>query len=171
MAPRVKHQLDVWVQYHRDADHGVLSYGYHYSQPHELREQRIDLKLSELPRDLKSDMNALINALLSRVPTPAVVRLPHAEVRPKITLGYFTLAIQDQRRTNELPACRLYYHEVIPELASNIEREVRVPRPEMSNAELHLAKRAAARLRKMAWEHYESRFGKYFRDRSGADPQ
>ena len=162
MSIRLKHQLDVWVQYHRDTDHGVLSYGYHYSRPHELREQRIDLKLSELPQDLWRDMNRLIESLVSRIPAPPQVRLPHAEIQPQIHLGYFTLAIQDQRRVNELPACRLYYHEVIAELRSNVEKEVRVARPEMTDVELHLARRAGARLRKMAWEHYQNRFGKYF---------
>lgn len=162
-AARIRHQLDVWVQYDREADHGVLSYAYHYSRPHELHEQRVDLTLSELPTTLLMDMNWLVDALASQIPTPRTVRLPHAEIQPTIRLGYFTLAIQDQRRAAELPSCRLYYREVVPELTSAVEKEVRITRPGMSPVELRVAMRTGARLRGMAWSHYRDRFKEYFR--------
>lgn len=115
------------------------------------RNSELNMTLSDLPCDLWRDMHDLIEALVSRIPSVPPARLPPAEIRPQLRLGYFSLAIQDHRRASELLACRLYYYESIPELPSNVEKEVRVTRSEMTDAELHLARRVGARLRKMAW--------------------
>ena len=160
---RIPHQLNVWFQCHRESDHGVLSYSYPYSGVHEIREQRLELKLSGLEQSILTGLDALIDSVVARIPPPTPVRLPHAGVRPRISFGYFTLAVQDKKRAVELPACRLYYYEEIVEIPSKVEREIRLRRHELDSKQLDLAERVGASLNKMAWQDYERRLGKYFR--------
>lgn len=157
------HQLTVWFQCHRESDHGVLSWSYPYSGPHEIGEQRMDLRLTELHERLRSPLDALIDCIAAEIPAPKPARLPHAEVTPIITFGYFTVAVQDKQREAELPACRLYYHEEIREVPTKVEKEIRRRRDKLSERQLDLIQKVASELKKMAWQDYERRFGKHFR--------
>ncbi len=125
----------------------------------------MDLRLSELSDGLRSALDALIDSIVAAIPAVEPVCLPHAEVEPTITFGYFTLAVQDRTRGAELPAYRLYYHKEIPDIPTKAEKEIRLRRDQFDDKQLDLAQKAARELRKMAWQDYERRFGKYFRDK------
>lgn len=123
----------------------------------------MNLKLSELDGDVRSSLEALIESVVARIPPVERVRLPHAKVEPMITFGYFTLAVQDPKRKAELPACRLYYHEEVREIPTKVEKEIRLEREQLDRKQLELARKVASKLKKMAWEDYKRRFGRYFR--------
>ena len=159
-----KHQHKIWIQYHLESDHAVISYGYPDSYPHRLPEQRIDIKLSKLNEDLRRNLCVLHEKVASKIPEPESVRLPHAIIKPEITYGYFTLAALDQDRANELPLCRLYYHEDVKVIPSRVEKFIRITKPEMDEELLSIAKKTSKQLRKLVWEHYKKRFEKYFID-------
>ena len=159
-----KHQHKIWIQYHLEADHAVLSYGYHESGPHQLPEQRIEMKISELDNDLRQGLNFIHDEVVSKIPEPSIVRLPHVKIKPTISFGYFTLAALDQDRADELPLCRLYYHEDIHEIPSRVEKYIRIKKPEMTDSLLKASLLVSRQLRKIVWLHYKNRFQEHFID-------
>ena len=159
---RPRHQLTVSIQYKATSDEAFLSYSYPYSSPHELREQRLEVQPSTMNLELRTTMDSLVEAVAERITVPAPVRLPHAQISPDLWLGWFTLAVQDQASSRELPACRLYYYEEIRELDSRIEKDIKLERSDLSDIELSLAQRASTMLRKLAWDDYRRRFAEHF---------
>jgi hypothetical protein len=105
--------------------------------------------------DLKNDLEALYAALRSRVPDPAAVRLPHAEVEPTIRPAGLTFVVLDQARAPQLPIARLYYYEEVLPLNSRIERRVYLEGPDWTATEMPICERVREAVRKLAWQDYE----------------
>jgi hypothetical protein len=157
----LKHQLNIHLDYGPTCPDGGLEirYGYHYSGPHQLREQVICLKQSEIAGPLRKDLAEVYSALERRIPAPENVRLPHASIRPDVKSGGLTLVVLDQARAPTLPMARLYYYEIVASLNSRIEGQVRVERDGWTPTELEICVRIAEGVRKLAWQDYERLIG------------
>jgi len=122
------------------------------------------MKISELDEDLRQGLIFIHDEVVSKIPQPSVVRLPHVKIKPKISFGYFTLAALDQDRVDELPLCRLYYNEDIDEMHSRVEKYIRIKKPEMTDSLLAASVDVSRKLRKIVWQRYKERFQKHFID-------
>jgi hypothetical protein len=157
-----KHQLSVHLDYGPTCfEPGGLEvrYGYHQSGVHELREQVIRVRASDIAPELRFDLAELYAALEKRIPIPEAVRLPHAAVQPEIQPGGLTFVVLDQSRAAALPIARLYYYEVIAPLESRVERQVRAEKPDWTDLERTVCFRVQASVRKLAWADYQRLMG------------
>ena len=157
-----KHQLNIHLDYGPNVFEpwGLeVRYGYHYSGEHQLREQVLRIPPEEIGESLTTDLAALYDALSMRILEPAMVRLPHAEIRPTIRPTGFTFIVLDQARAELLPIARLFYLEEVTPLRSRIERKVYLERADWGEKEHPLCKRVRDVVRKLAWEDYSRLVG------------
>ncbi len=157
-----KHQLNIHLDYGPQCfELGGLEvrYGYHYSGEHQLREQLVRIPAAELQPALKSELDVLYETMRQRIPEPASVRLPHAEIRPTIRPGGLTFVVLDQARATKLPIARLYYYEIIEPIRSNIERRVYLEQADWTEEELETCKGIRDKVRNIAWEDYSRLIG------------
>lgn len=146
-----------------------VRYGYRYSGPHELREQVLRVPSKDMEDDFRECLMGLYRAVERRIPTPNVVRLPHAAVTPAVESGLLTFVVLDQARASTLPFARLYYYETVAPLDSRIEREIRVERDNWTAEEIHCCFDVAHRVRKLAWRDYERLMGYHLFGNDNAD--
>jgi len=163
-----RHYLDTHIDYWLDENEQLLGpvevrYGYHYSGVHHLREQVVQVPVTGMSTAESDRLIAVYQILKGRIPAPKPVRLPHAIVAPRIKTGGLTFVAQDQRQAAILPVARLYYYEIVPELASQIERQVRLTREDWSPDEAVVARRLRAWIRAVAWRAYVVLAGPYLR--------
>lgn len=154
----IKHQLLIHVDYSPAPGGLEIRYSYPFSTPHELREQVIRVPRHEIPVAVKAELDALVEALSTRIPTSTPARLPHAEITPSIRRAITTIVIQDQR-PNRTPLARLYYLEEIKEIGSRIERQVRMEPRDFSPSERASWSRLRAAIKRIAWEDYKRLVG------------
>jgi|SRR3972149_10143605 len=157
-----KHQLNIHLDYgpHCFEQWGIeIRYGYHYSGEHQLREQVIRIGANRIDPELKKDLSSIYEALKNRIPKPEAVRLPHAEVTPKISPAGLAFVVLDQARAKALPIARLYYYEEIEPLGSRIERRIYMEKPDWKDAESEVCERVRENVRKIAWKDYEHLMG------------
>ena len=133
-----------------------VRYGYHYSGEHHLREQLVQVAVPSLTAAESELLTSVFHMVRERIPAPTPVRLPHATVVPIITLGGFTFVAHDQRQAALLPVARLCYHEDVPELASRVERQIRLTRDDWAASEMRSARRLRAWVRAVAGNHIGS---------------
>lgn len=150
---RIKHQLLIHLDYSPAPGGLEIRYSYPFSRPHELREQVIRVPRRKILVAVKVELDALVEALCTRISTPKPVRLPHAEITPSIRRAITTIVIQDQHRN--LPIARLYYLEEIKEIGSRIERQVRMEPGEFSASERKSWGRLRTNIKRIVWEDYK----------------
>jgi len=159
---RLKHQLNIHLDYgpHCFEQWGLeIRYGYHYSGEHQLREQVLRIGANHVEPELKMNLDSIYDALKNRIPEPEAVRLPHAEVKPKITPAGLTFVVLDQKRAKTLPIARLYYYEEVEPLGSRIERRIYLEKHDWTDAEREVCQRVREIVRKIAWNDYERLMG------------
>ena len=162
----IRHYLDTHVDYRVDeTTHALdtisIAYGYHYSGEHYLREQRFAVELSALTAKQQKLLLEVHGFLEARIPPLVTVRLPHATAVPRIRYGQLTFVAQDHRHSSILPVARLYYYEVIPELPSQIERQVRLESHDWSPPQAVVTRRLRAWVRAQAWRAYSEQVAGY----------
>ena len=163
----LRHQLNVHLDYGPGtAELGSLDvrYGYPHSGEHQLRDQVLVIPHSDIPQDLRRDLDAIYAALARQMSASKPVRLPHAEIVPTLRPTLLTLVVQDQSRAPQLPIARLNYHEEVAELRSRFDREVRLEGPNWSPGDLVVAQRVRAAVRKLAWQDYRRLVGHHLFD-------
>lgn len=148
----IKHQLFIHVDYSPDGLE--IRYGYPYSHPHELKEQLIRMPRNKIPPKVRSELESIVRALACRIPKPAMVRLPHAQIAPTVRHGIATIVVQDQQ-PGRTPLARLYYYEEVKDIGSMIEKEVRIEPGSWSAAERGSWDRLRSAIKAMAWKDYE----------------
>ena len=96
---------------------------------------------TEITDDFRRQLDFIYRALEGRIPVPASVRLPHAEVMPTVQAGILTFVAVDQSRSDEIPLARLYFNEDVAALRSRVEGQVRVTRHEWAGHEQAVCQR------------------------------
>lgn len=152
----IKHQLVIHFDYGGGVEGVSIKYSYPFSEPHEIPEQTVVISPSDIPSDVRVDLNALEAALTCRIPAPDSVRLPHAEIAPTIRNCVITVVVQDQRRRN-IPLARMYYLLEVTEIGSRKEHQVRIEPNDWSGAELECWSRLKSFAKRVAWKDYSNR--------------
>jgi hypothetical protein len=169
MRQSFRHYLDTHVDYWVDGAGSLtgdieIRFGYHFSGEHHVREQVLRIPPAALSQKERELLLGVIQVLVGRIPEPKSVRLPHATVIPRIRVGGFTFVAQDQRQATILPVGRLYYQEIIPELASQVEKQIRLERADWPDSSRHMTGRLRAWVRSRAWQSYAALIAPYLHE-------
>jgi hypothetical protein len=156
MTQRIKHQLFIHMDYEPS---GILEvrYSYPLSTP-PIGEHVVRLQGKQVPKQLRSDIEAVVMALSKRITTQPI-RAPHAIIIPNIVLGGTTIVIQDQTRANEIPHARIYYNEVVKQLGIGVERELHMGPTDFTGTLQMTWQRIQAKIKGIAWQDYTGRVG------------
>jgi len=155
----LKHQFNVHVDISQPtAPQAVVrvAYSYPHAGTHSIPERYLNCVLSEASPLYRAALAAIYRSVGARIPDAAMVRLPHAEIRPTATPTVLTLALIDQSRASSLPRARLYYLEAIPELQSQVERQIVVEKHEWTCPELKDIAVIRRVSRGLVWGHYSA---------------
>src|SRR5271167_2767268 len=154
MSQRIKHQLFIHMDYEGS---GILEvrYSYPLSTP-PIGEHVVRLTGTQVPRQLRSDIEAIILALTKRIITQPI-RAPHAIIIPEIVLGGTTITIQDQTRSKDIPHARLYYNEVVKKLGIQVEKKLHMGPTEFVGTLQAPWQRIKATIKGIAWHDYTRR--------------
>jgi hypothetical protein len=154
----LKHQLNIHLDYSpitAGPSDLEVRYSYPHSGEHSLREQELVVPARDMDPALRADIDFLVSTLVSRIPTPVGVRLPHALIPPKVEPGILTFVVLDQSRAERLPIARLTYYEVVKPLESRIEGRVCLEKEGWTSSELDCCRRIQAAVKGLAWHHYK----------------
>lgn len=121
------------------------------------------LSAEDIPLRISRELVGFRDALVKRLGPVIAVRMPHAEILPIIRYGGITIVIQDEQRV-DIPVARMYYLEVIDEIQSQVEKQVRIERDDFTSDEMASWKRLRSHVKSIAWRDYQNRVGQYFRD-------
>jgi len=164
LTPNLKHQLLIHLDYSLTSDDLEVRYSYPFSGEHKLPEQVIRFSGDTIPNSIRSELLKLVEWLLSSIPKPEAVRLPHVQAEPTITPGVVTIVIQDQERSQALPIARAYYLEEVAPIGSRVERSVHKERGEFPAVQRESWNRLRQLIKGLAWRDYQRLFSKFQTD-------
>lgn len=105
-----------------------------------MREQKFQIQPEALADPVRGLLLNIHEIVAANIPRPSPVRLPHATIMPRIEFGFFTFVAQDHSQAAILPVARLYYSEVISEIGSKVEHQIRLQSADWESSELSHAK-------------------------------